>query len=386
MSSSDMNRSLVLRDAKGYTCSKCRQRFPPNLNLSEFQCPACQRVSTTSSPMRINQRSSDTKDNYRVFQVVEKFKKMVSGTKQESDPDSDKFMSLNCHPSLVKRARASTAPRKRALLIGVTYAKWKHRLKGTVNDVKNIRKLLMEIYRFQKDDILVLTEEETMAEFIPTKDNIIKSLNWLVEDCREGDSLVFYFSGHGLRQPDFNNDEQDGYDETICPVDFMEQGMILDNYINAAIVHPLPKGVTLHAIVDACHSGTVLDLVHVYDRTRKKWKNNSPPNGSRKHTNGGLAICISACEDSQMAADTTAVSGKGMNGALTYILIEIVRKYPGPTYGDLIDMIQETIDAVNNSGCLPVKIIRSVLQNRLLQNPLLSASEVFDVKKKHFIM
>lgn len=76
---------------------------------------------------------------------------------------------------------------------------------------------------------------------------------------------MFYFSGHGLRQPDFKNDEIDGFDETICPVDFTEQGMIFDNDINTTIVRPLEKGVTLHAIVDACHSGTVLDLELVYD-------------------------------------------------------------------------------------------------------------------------
>ena len=38
---------------------------------------------------------------------------------------------------------------------------------------------------------------------------------------------------------------------------------------------------------------------------RKDWVDNSPPNNSRKHTDGGLAISISACEDNQMAADTS---------------------------------------------------------------------------------
>lgn len=89
-----------------------------------------------------------------------------------------------------------------------------------------------------------------------------------MEGSESGDSLVFYFSGHGLRQPDFNNDERDGFDETICPVDFMQEGMILDNDINSTIVWPLKEGVTLHAIVDACHSGTILDLEHVYNRER----------------------------------------------------------------------------------------------------------------------
>lgn len=100
----------------------------------------------------------------------------------------------------------------------------------------------------------------------PTKKNIEKALEWLVKDCGKGESLVFYFSGHGLRQPDFNDDEIDGFDETICPVDFKKEGMILDNYINTTIVKPLREGVTLHAIVDACHSGTILDLVYIYNR------------------------------------------------------------------------------------------------------------------------
>lgn len=52
----------------------------------------------------------------------------------------------------------------------------------------------------------------------------------------------------------------DGYDETLCPVDFERNGQIVDDEINRALVNPLQPGVRLHAIVDACHSGTILDL------------------------------------------------------------------------------------------------------------------------------
>lgn len=65
-----------------------------------------------------------------------------------------------------------------------------------------------------------------------------------------------------------------------------------------------------------------------------------------------------------------AFSGKGMNGALTYILIEILKQNAAdkaPTYADLIEMIHQTIEAVNKSGCLPVRIIRSICQANLLQ-------------------
>ena len=94
----------------------------------------------------------------------------------------------------------------------------------------------------------------------PTRMNIIRAFDWLVKDSQSGDSLVFYFSGHGVRQLDLDGDEIDGFDEAICPLDFETAGIIIDNEINKMIVEPLKQGVTLHAIIDACHSGTVLDL------------------------------------------------------------------------------------------------------------------------------
>lgn len=78
--------------------------------------------------------------------------------------------------------------------------------------------------------------------------------------CQAGDSLVFHYSGHGGQKKDENGDEVDGFDETILPLDYEQEGIILDDEINETIVRPLPCGAKLHAIIDACHSGTVLDL------------------------------------------------------------------------------------------------------------------------------
>ncbi|CAL9081282.1 unnamed protein product, partial [Musa textilis] len=105
---------------------------------------------------------------------------------------------------------------------------------------------------------------------IPTKHNIRMALYWLVQGCQPGDSLVFHYSGHGSQQRSYHSDEVDGYDETLCPLDFESQGMIVDDEINATIVRPLPHGVKLHAIIDACHSGTVLDLPFLC-RMNRKW-------------------------------------------------------------------------------------------------------------------
>ncbi|XP_062176107.1 metacaspase-1-like [Alnus glutinosa] len=259
-----------------------------------------------------------------------------------------------------------THPRKRAVLRGVTYQNNKYRLKGTINDVKKMRDLLIDRFGYSKECIRVLTEEEEPA-FIPTKKNIQDSLKWLVESSEPGDRLVFYFSGHGLRQPDFNNDERDGFDETICPVDFMQEGMILDNDISATIVWPLKKDVTLHAIVDACHSGTILDLECIYNPNSRKWEDNSPRSKAKKNTDGGIAIGLSACGDDQMAADTSAFTGNEIAGAMTYALIETVKGNSRLTYGRLLEIIHETLEQVNNGKCFRSRFLHKVLHCSIIQ-------------------
>jgi len=61
-----------------------------------------------------------------------------------------------------------------------------------------------------------------------------------------------------------DGDEVDGYDETILPVDYKKNGMIVDDEMNAIMVRPLPEGVRLTAVFDSCHSGTALDLPYIY--------------------------------------------------------------------------------------------------------------------------
>jgi len=88
-------------------------------------------------------------------------------------------------------------------------------------------------------------------------------MSWLVKDCQPVDSLVFHYSGHGSQQKDYTDHEVDGYDEKLLPLDFETAGMIVENEINDTLVKPLPPGARLHAIIDACHSGTVLDFPYV---------------------------------------------------------------------------------------------------------------------------
>ncbi|KAK6119321.1 hypothetical protein DH2020_046940 [Rehmannia glutinosa] len=178
-------------------------------------------------------------------------------------------------------------------------------------------------------------QEETDPYRIPTKQNMRMALYWLVQGCQPGDSLVFHYSGHGSRQRNYNGDEVDGYDETLCPLDFETQGMIVDDEINASIVRPLPHGVKLHAVIDACHSGTVLDLPFLCRMNRSGhyvWEDHRPRSGVWKGSNGGEVISFSGCDDDQTSADTSRLncnaysnsrcgsSGPDLGGGVTSLL------------------------------------------------------------------
>ena len=82
-------------------------------------------------------------------------------------------------------------------------------LKGCVNDARDVRKFLMSMFNasymyrnpthtthttenwnFKSEDIKVLTDDNPMK--LPTKDNILNAMKWLVKDAKAHDSLFFH--------------------------------------------------------------------------------------------------------------------------------------------------------------------------------------------------
>ncbi|KAG8368663.1 hypothetical protein BUALT_Bualt15G0069200 [Buddleja alternifolia] len=268
--------------------------------------------------------------------------------------------------------------RKRAVLCGITYKGSQQSLNGSINDVVIMRKLLVEKFGFPSSAILMLTEEEDY-KYIPTKKNIRAALRWLVQGSRPGDSLVFHYSGHGSQVRDLDGDEVDGYDESILPVDYQTEGRILDDELNETIVRPLPKGATLHSIIDTCFSGTLLDLPNVCRIKRQgnyRWEDHCIPHAAYKGTSGGLAISISACDDHQNSGDTTAFGPA--TGALTYSFVQTLRQEPRLTYGRLLismhNRIRAARDAIGLNSNAP----------HLSQEPQLSSSFKFEIHSKPF--
>ncbi|KAK3151796.1 hypothetical protein QOZ80_3AG0250650 [Eleusine coracana subsp. coracana] len=276
--------------------------------------------------------------------------------------------------------------KKRALLVAVSYTNSSLQLDGPINDVREMRRLLCVQFAFPSDCVLELTEKETDPYRVPTRENLLRAMRWLVEGSSSGDSLVFHFSGHGTQEPDLNGDEVDGYNEALCPLDVERSGKILDDEINDIMVRPLGRGVKLHAIIDTCHSGTMLDLPYLCRQSSAmgywQWENHCNPGMGPKRPCGGLAISISSCRDDQRCAETTGE--RGSLGVMTESFIKAVDAEPGTTYGRLLSAMRVRICDGHGNRRLrgPLKSFVRRVMSSSAQEPQLCSSEVFDIYRK----
>ncbi|KAJ7613499.1 caspase domain-containing protein [Roridomyces roridus] len=173
-------------------------------------------------------------------------------------------------PTVVCQKSGGPFPRKegqnlKALLIGVC---------GTANactdfpalpaahrDVEKMKMLLIERYYYRPCDIITLIDDGVSDHMQPTRNNILKAINELVKDAKPGDRFGFHYSGHSAQIKSCSNDGS--MDECLVPCDSNgSANVITDTELNAALVMPLPAGSQLVAILDACHSGSLLDLEH----------------------------------------------------------------------------------------------------------------------------
>ncbi len=93
---------------------------------------------------------------------------------------------------------------------------------------------------------------EVLLDQKATRDTV---KSWLAEAAAElsaGDTLLFTYAGHGSQIPDFNSDEDDGADETLCLYD----GMLIDDELYE-LWSRFGDDVRVVMVSDSCHSGTV---------------------------------------------------------------------------------------------------------------------------------
>lgn len=163
-----------------------------------------------------------------------------------------------------------------ALLVGV--AKYDEpkipSLLGPRNDVTMIWRAL-KARGVDPADITVLTDglpdnpDFPKAKDRATHDAILNGLDDLAAHATKGDTVLFYYSGHGDLQPadpkrNQDEPEADGMDQILLPadigpydpIDVTYKNAIVDNDLGDKIDAVRAKGAFVWAVIDACHSAT----------------------------------------------------------------------------------------------------------------------------------
>lgn len=223
---------------------------------------------------------------------------------------------------------------KKALLIGINYIGSQHALNGCINDIKNINNTLTQKCGYDSSNIKILTDETSVK---PTRSNIETNIRLFASNCKAGDILFFYYSGHGSQMRDTNGDETDGLDDVLVPLDFEQNGVITDDWVFANLSSILPKDVILWCFTDCCHSGTIMDLQYnlqcnsVYSKGQptpnltynpSDWSNQYSFINEKSKVTLANSYLISGCLDSQTSADAYLKSQ--YQGAFTCCFLEFI--------------------------------------------------------------
>ncbi len=157
----------------------------------------------------------------------------------------------------------------RAVLIGVSdYLVLDADLQGPSYDVALMAETLV-VRGVDAGKMTVLTATPTglpagVVTGQPVRAEIIAAMEAAAAASQPGDTVVFYFSGHGSQAPDMSGDEGGGYDEILLPADAAGwkgaigavENALLDDELQAWAQGMLSRGVKLVGLVDACHSAT----------------------------------------------------------------------------------------------------------------------------------
>jgi hypothetical protein len=221
---------------------------------------------------------------------------------------------------------------KKGLLIGINYIGTENQLNGCINDSLNLKKLLVTDHYFTESQLTMMSDRQPINNpLYPIRRNILDQIDRLVAFSKQKQhvDLFLAYSGHGSQRSDQNGDEEDGQDELLCPRD----QNIDDDTLRTRLIDQLGDNVTLFILIDACHSGTMLDLKYTYLCDQQQ---NYHVHGKLSDTKCHVVV-ISGCLDQQTSAD--AYVKKTYQGALTAAFIDNYR--PSISTNQLIEGIRK---------------------------------------------
>ena len=272
------------------------------------------------------------------------------------------IVSLLCIFSL-----SAFAQRKRAFLVGISH--YDTALTGyqwnNINGVEDVN-LLSPILMKQGFSLTTIIDEQA------TYQNITTQLSSFIKNTKKGDIVYLHFSSHGQPVEDIDGDEEDGWDESIVPIDayklykrgFYEgKNHLLDDQLNQ-YVNKLREKIGaegfLYVVIDACHAGT---SSRAYDETVRGTKvgftyNNKvfkPSTQKKSHykmeSSPKMAhvLFLEACRPDQINTEIM-VAGKRCGPLSYHIAKALAAKKLSNNGSELVSSVKATI---MKEGCWP---------------------------------
>ena len=190
-----------------------------------------------------------------------------------------------------------------ALLVGIDNYK-DNPIRGSVNGVKKLEKLMLEKLKYEGGKIKKLLNEKA------TKSTLLFYLNKMVSDAKVGSRLFFYFSGHGA----YRENKTENKTEGICPFDYDPEDiktMISEDELEAIFKDLKKKELKLTFICDSCFSEGVMESDPSNNFMPIFFDSIGPDNGN---------VMISACSRVRYAHNFPFEYG--YCAVLTYYLVE----------------------------------------------------------------
>lgn len=267
-----------------------------------------------------------------------------------------------------KRAAADTR-RIHALIVGID--RYRHSdarqpgavfsdLRGAVGDALRFKQALAEIYGVDVDTAAAGACESsnaattTLTDDCATRARILAELGQRIATLQAGDTLVFYFAGHGSRYRDDEARDQDtGYNGTLLPADARNPdgspGDIFDVELKALKDRATAAGLFFVSVFDSCNSATATRLGAAgQSRSAPPLAGARPPAAPAKSAGGdGYWVHLAAAQDGEEAQETGGGTVGARAGVFTTALIDTLRMpgMPDATFGDLIQEVRLRVAA-----------------------------------------
>ncbi|MEQ8791498.1 MAG: DUF4384 domain-containing protein [Pirellulaceae bacterium] len=194
-------------------------------------------------------------------------------------------------------------------------------LPSSHNNAKVLAGLLKEVG--QLDEVRVFTNEQA------TRDKMHEMLtHWLPQHTRPGDTVIFFYSGHGIQIGDDTGDEPDHYDEVLNPYDQITGDVLVQlakkrdqlDASQAARLETLRQlFVTVYQKTEsgAQANEAVIRATGVSDDEFGQWL---------QHLDGRrIAIVFNGCHTGGFANNEKGVEGEGKSGGFDFLDGEISR-------------------------------------------------------------